>query len=77
MALCIFDNLVYCVFLSSYDCELNFSDSEIKFSEIIIIMPFVGKDWRSPGEEWVKYDGGWEKKSVVTITTGMATFLDF
>ena len=30
-------------------------------------MPFISKDWRSPGEEWVKYDGGWEKKSVVTI----------
>lgn len=30
-------------------------------------MPFIGQDWRSPGEEWVKYDGGWEKKSVVTI----------
>ena len=33
-------------------------------------MPFIGQDWRAPGEEWVKYDGGWEKKSVVTITTG-------
>ena len=30
-------------------------------------MPFIGQDWRSPGEEWVKYDGGWEKKSVVTL----------
>ena len=30
-------------------------------------MPFISKDWRSPGEEWVKYDGGWEKKSIVTI----------
>lgn len=30
-------------------------------------MPFIGQDWRSPGEAWVKYDGGWEKKSVVTI----------
>ena len=31
-------------------------------------MPFISKDWRSPGEAWVKYDGGWEKKSVVTIS---------
>ena len=30
-------------------------------------MPFISKDWRSPGEDWVKYDGGWEKKSIVTI----------
>jgi len=30
-------------------------------------MPFISKDWRSPGEEWVKYDGGWEKKSVVIV----------
>lgn len=30
-------------------------------------MPFISKDWRSPGEEWVRYDGGWEKKSVLTI----------
>ena len=29
-------------------------------------MPFISKDWRSPGEEWVKYEGGWEKKSIVT-----------
>ena len=32
-----------------------------------IKMPFISKDWRSPGEDWVKYDGGWEKKSIVTI----------
>ena len=29
-------------------------------------MPFISKDWRSPGEEWVKYDGGWERKSIIT-----------
>ena len=28
-------------------------------------MPFISKDWRSPGEEWVKYDGGWERKSII------------
>ena len=31
-------------------------------------MPFISKDWRSPGEEWVKYEGGWEKKSVLPMT---------
>ena len=36
-------------------------------------MPFISKDWRSPGEEWVKYDGGWEKKSVVTIQDAVMT----
>ena len=36
-------------------------------------MPFISKDWRSPGEEWVKYDGGWEKKSVVTIQDAVST----
>ena len=29
------------------------------------IMPFISKDWRSPGEEWVRYDGGWERKSII------------
>ncbi|XP_050311898.1 F-box only protein 25 isoform X2 [Anthonomus grandis grandis] len=28
-------------------------------------MPFYSKDWRSPGEEWVKTDEGWEKKKVL------------
>ncbi|XP_026462428.1 F-box only protein 25-like isoform X3 [Ctenocephalides felis] len=28
-------------------------------------MPFISKDWRSPGEEWVKTDEGWEKKRVL------------
>lgn len=32
-------------------------------------MPFLSKDWRSPGEKWVRYDGGWEmKKTVWTVT---------
>nr|ADD38022.1 F-box only protein 25 [Lepeophtheirus salmonis] len=25
-------------------------------------MPFLSKDWRGPGEEWVRYQGGWEMK---------------
>ncbi|XP_076046837.1 F-box only protein 32 [Oratosquilla oratoria] len=29
------------------------------------MMPFLYKDWRGPGEEWVKTEEGWEKKKVV------------
>ncbi|XP_078037225.1 F-box only protein 32 isoform X1 [Augochlora pura] len=28
-------------------------------------MPFISKDWRSPGEEWVKTVEGWEKKKIL------------
>lgn len=28
-------------------------------------MPFISKDWRSPGEAWVKTEEGWEKKKVL------------
>ncbi|EEB19306.1 F-box only protein, putative [Pediculus humanus corporis] len=28
-------------------------------------MPFISKDWRSPGEEWVKTREGWEKKKIL------------
>ncbi|XP_017777563.1 PREDICTED: F-box only protein 25 [Nicrophorus vespilloides] len=28
-------------------------------------MPFISKDWRSPGELWVKTDEGWERKKVL------------
>lgn len=28
-------------------------------------MPFISKDWRSPGEEWVKTEEGWEKKKIL------------
>lgn len=28
-------------------------------------MPFISKDWRSPGEAWVKTDDGWEKLKVL------------
>ena len=30
-------------------------------------MPFISKDWRSPGEEWVRYEGGWEKRKTVIL----------
>ncbi|KAM3960768.1 LOW QUALITY PROTEIN: F-box only protein 32 [Aphomia sociella] len=32
-------------------------------------MPFISKDWRSPGEEWVKTQEGWEKKKVLECTS--------
>lgn len=28
-------------------------------------MPFVSKDWRDPGENWVKTEEGWEKRKIV------------
>ena len=28
-------------------------------------MPFLSKDWRSPGEKWVRYEGGWEMKKTI------------
>lgn len=31
-------------------------------------MPFLSKDWRSPGEKWVRYGSGWEKKKTVFTT---------
>eukprot|EP00095_Tigriopus_kingsejongensis_P009453 maker-scaffold197_size267318-snap-gene-0.13 protein:Tk09453 transcript:maker-scaffold197_size267318-snap-gene-0.13-mRNA-1 annotation:"f-box only protein 25" len=31
-------------------------------------MPFLSKDWRSPGEKWVRYEGGWEMKKTVWNT---------
>jgi F-box protein 25/32 len=24
-------------------------------------MPFLGKDWRSSGDEWIKTEQGWQK----------------
>lgn len=34
-------------------------------SLVVIEMPFISKDWRSPGEEWVKTVEGWEKKKIL------------
>lgn len=34
-------------------------------------MPFISKDWRSPGEEWVKTQEGWEKKKVLECSAHM------
>ncbi|XP_054716284.1 F-box only protein 25-like [Uloborus diversus] len=28
-------------------------------------MPFLGRDWRSPGEAWVKTSEGWERKKIL------------
>ena len=33
-------------------------------------MPFLSKDWRSPGEEWVRYEGGWEKRKTIISVPG-------
>ncbi|VDP11881.1 unnamed protein product [Soboliphyme baturini] len=30
-------------------------------------MPFIGLDWRAPGEEWIKTAEGWEKKKLKPI----------
>ncbi|KAI1284973.1 hypothetical protein HDE_12424 [Halotydeus destructor] len=33
-------------------------------------MPFIGRDWRSPGEAWVKTDeGSWEKLKILETST--------
>lgn len=26
-------------------------------------MPFLGQDWRSPGQNWVKTEDGWKKST--------------
>ena len=36
-------------------------------------MPFLSKDWRSPGEEWVRYEGGWERRKTVIAVPGADT----
>lgn len=28
-------------------------------------MPFYAKDWRSPGESWIKTEDGWEKLKIL------------
>ena len=28
-------------------------------------MPFLGKDWRSSGDEWVRTELGWERTKVL------------
>lgn len=43
-------------------------DSRRRFpsqSSRVLRMPFISKDWRSPGEEWVKTVEGWEKKKIL------------
>lgn len=37
------------------------------FSDIqaLTTMPIFSKDWRDPGDKWVKTDGGWEKEKVL------------
>lgn len=28
-------------------------------------MPFLGKDWRSSGEQWIRTEHGWERTRVL------------
>jgi F-box protein 25/32 len=28
-------------------------------------MPFLGRDWRSEGEKWIKTEQGWERTKVL------------
>lgn len=30
-------------------------------------MPFVGLDWRSPGDMWIKTASGWERAKLVRL----------
>ena len=30
-------------------------------------MPFIGEDWRGPGEDWVKSEDGWEIRKVGAV----------
>lgn len=34
-------------------------------------MPFLGKDWRSPGEVWVKTSEGWERKKILEYKSNL------
>lgn len=40
-------------------------DLKVDVSLFLDVMPFISKDWRSPGEEWVKTEEGWEKKKIL------------
>ena len=36
----------------------------------LLTMPFIGRDWRDPGEAWVKTDeGSWEKLKILETST--------
>lgn len=53
----------YCVCICVCVCLYHISCStgcNLKY-----LMPFISKDWRSPGETWVKTQEGWEKKKVL------------
>lgn len=36
----------------------------------------MGQDWRSPGEEWVKTDEGWEKKKILAVKKRLSEMSD-
>jgi len=33
-------------------------------------MPFIGEDWRGPGEDWVKSEDGWEIRKINVMARG-------
>ena len=35
-----------------------------------VTMPFIGEDWRGPGEDWVKSEDGWEIRKVNAMDRG-------
>ena len=35
-------------------------------------MPFIGADWRSPGEFWIKIDSGWEPARLLEVSNPKA-----
>jgi hypothetical protein len=37
----------------------------IKIENCTFSMPFLGKDWRSSGENWIKTEHGWERTKVI------------
>lgn len=39
-------------------------------------MPFIGQDWRAPGETWVKTTEGWEQMKLRPLRTCSDASLD-
>lgn len=50
---------------STTELDWNKKLSNQKSQSNLSKMPFISKDWRSPGEAWVKTDDGWEKLKVL------------
>ena len=49
----------------------NLSESCVQLVPVPhITMPFIGEDWRGPGEDWVKSEDGWEIRKVNAMDRG-------